>query len=91
MRSGPTRLGLPGDLESISPGLLLAVILSSVDRERLSGFDQVRLLPARSRMVSELNNDPEPDLQTIFFTTASEISAALTLTRRASELQTDLA
>jgi len=101
--------GLPTDLESIPPGLLLAVILSSVDRDCLSGFDRVRLLKARSRMVShfqaelyadigavsdavsELANDPEPDLETVFDRTASEISAALTLTRRASEVQTDLA
>lgn len=44
-----------------------------------------------SEAVSELSNDPEPDLQTISDTTASEISAALTMTRRASELRTDLA
>lgn len=34
--------GRPADLEQIPPGLLLAVILSSVDRVRLSGYDRVR-------------------------------------------------
>ena len=37
---------LPADLESIPPGLLLAVILSSVDRDRLSGYDRICLLQA---------------------------------------------
>jgi hypothetical protein len=101
--------GLPLDLESIPPGLLLAVILSSVDRVRLSGYDRVSLLKARARQiahdqaelladiqavsdaVSELVNDPEPDHQVIFDTTATEVSAALSLTRRASEVQVDLA
>jgi Domain of unknown function (DUF222) len=101
--------GLPADLESIPPGLLLAVILSSVDREGLSGFDRVSLVKARSRMISHLqaelyadiqavsgsvsdvSNRDEPDPQDVFYTTASEIQAALTLTRRAGEMQTDLA
>jgi Domain of unknown function (DUF222) len=101
--------GLPTDLEQIPPGLLLAVILSSVNRHRLDGFDQVSLLKARARQiahdqaelmadiqavseaVTDLVSDPEPDLQVIFDTTATEVSAALCLTRRASELQVDLA
>jgi len=101
--------GLPADLETLPPGLLLAVILSSVDRVRLSGYDRVSLLKARARQiahdqaelladiqavsdaVSELVNDPEPDQQVIFDTTATEVSAALSLTRRASEVQVDLA
>jgi hypothetical protein len=101
--------GLPADLETVPPGFLLAVILSSVDRERLSGFDRVSLVKARSRMishlqaelyadiqavseaVSELSNRDEPDPQDVFYTTASEVQAALTLTRRAGEIQTDLA
>jgi len=101
--------GLPADLETLPPGLLLAVILSSVDRARLSGYDRVSLLKARARQiahdqaelmadiqavseaVSELVNDPEPDQQVIFDTTATEVSAALSLTRRASEVQVDLA
>jgi hypothetical protein len=58
--------------------------------------DQAELLAdieAVSESVAELSNRTEEDLDvfTIFDTTASEISAALTLTRRASEVQTDLA
>ncbi len=40
------------DLDSISPGLFLYAILGSVDRSRLNGFDLVRLLRARERLVS---------------------------------------
>lgn len=40
------------DLESIPPGLFLAAILGSVDRSRLNGFDLVRLLKARERLVA---------------------------------------
>ncbi len=101
--------GLPADLDSIPPGLLLAVILSSVDRDRLSGFDRVELLKARARQIAhlqaemyadigavseavgELANLECPDPQDVFYTTASEVQAALNLTRRAGEIQTDLA
>ena len=100
---------LPADLESIPPGLLLAVVLSSVDREQLSGYDRVSLLKARSRLIShlqaelyadihavseavgELVNLDCPDVQDVFYTTASEVQAALNLTRRAGETHVDLA
>jgi hypothetical protein len=101
--------GLPADLETIPPGLLLAVILSSVDRDGLSGFDRVELLTARARLIAhlqaelyadihaisetvgELINVDLPDDQDSFYTTASEVQTALTLTRRAGEMTTDLA
>lgn len=100
---------LPADLESIPPGLLLEVVLSSVDRERLSGYDRVRVLKARSRLIShlqaewyadihaiseavgELVNLDCPDVQDVFYTTASEVQAALNLTRRTGETHADLA
>lgn len=40
------------DLESFPPGLFLAAILESVDRAKLNGFDLVRLLKARERLVA---------------------------------------
>ena len=98
--------GRPTDLETIPPGLLLAVVLSSVDRNRLSGFDRVELLKARSRLISHLQAELYADIHSVseavcdldrfehrdgFFITASEIQAALTLTRRAGEMHTDLA
>jgi len=98
--------GLPADLGSVAPGLLLAVILSSADRDRLSGYDRVELLKARSRLISHLQAELYADIHAVseavseldhfehqdgFYTTASEVRAALTLTRRAGETHTDLA
>jgi Domain of unknown function (DUF222) len=63
-------------------------------RARQIAHDQAELLAdiqSVSESVSELANHPDPDDQDIFDTTASEISAALCLTRRASEVQTGLA
>jgi Domain of unknown function (DUF222) len=100
---------LPADLDTITPGLLLVVVLSSVDRDGLSGFDRVELLKARARLIAhlqaelyadihaisetvgELINVDHPDDQDLFYTTASEVQAALTLTRRTGEMTTDLA
>jgi hypothetical protein len=105
--------GLPADLETIPPGLLLAVILSSVDRDRLSGFDRVSLLKARARLRSwidaELYADIEamsgsvaeelddlwegasPDPEIVENATASEVQAALSLTRRSADIHVELA
>ncbi len=57
--------GLPADLESIPPGLLLGVILSSVDRDRLSGFDRVRLLKADARMVAHFQARVYADIHSV--------------------------
>jgi hypothetical protein len=63
-------------------------------RARQMAHDQAELLAdirSVSESVSELANHPDPDTQDIFDATASEISTALVLTRRASEVQTGLA
>ena len=105
--------GLPADLETIPPGLLLAVILSSVERDRLSGYDRVRVLKADQRMASHFQARIYADIEAVSVSvteelddlwegtipdpvivedaTASEIQAALHLTRRAAGMQTDLA
>lgn len=98
--------GPPADLDTIPPGLLLAVVLSSLDRDRLSGFERVELLKARSRLISHLQAELYADIHAVsqavseldrfehrdgFYITASEVQAALTLTRRAGEVHTDLA
>ena len=105
--------GLPADLETIPPGLMLHIILSSVDRDRLSGYDRVRVLKADQRMASHFQARMFADVQAVSVSvtealddlwegtipdpvivedaTASEIQAALTLTRRAAGMQTDLA
>ncbi len=97
------------DLGTIPPGLMLMLVLSSVDRETLSGFDRVELVKARSRLIAhlqaelladveavseatdELGNRDQPDPDQVFETTVSELRAALCLTRRSAEVQTDLA
>jgi hypothetical protein len=105
--------GLPADLEQIPPGLLLAVILSSVDRVRLSGYDRVRVLQADARMVAHFQARLYADIQAVSMSvadelddlwegatpdpgmveeaTASEVQAALCLTRRAAGIGVDLA
>lgn len=50
-RVEPERHVLP-DLESIPTGPFLAVLVDHVDRSRLNGFDLVRLLRARERLVA---------------------------------------
>ncbi|MGH8948816.1 MAG: DUF222 domain-containing protein, partial [Acidimicrobiia bacterium] len=72
----------------------------------LSGFDRVELLKARARLISHLQADLYADIGAVseavdeldhlehedgFYITASEVQAALTLTRRAGEMHTDLA
>jgi hypothetical protein len=63
-------------------------------RARQIAHDQAELLAdiqSVSASVSELANLPDPDDQDVFDTTASEISTALVLTRRAAEVHTHLA
>lgn len=57
--------GLPTDLVTIPKGLLLAVILSSVDRARLSGHDRVELLKARGRLISHLRAELYADIRAV--------------------------
>lgn len=51
--SDDERHALP-DLSSIPPGPYLAVILEYLDREKLNGFDVVRLLQARERQLAHI-------------------------------------
>lgn len=53
------------DLESIPPGPFLLAILASVDRSRLNGFDLVRLLQARERLVAHCQADSMADTHEI--------------------------
>ncbi len=96
---------LPADLEALPPGPVLGAILSGVDVDRLSGHDRVVVLRAHQRMAShyqahvyadiaavadaaaEMTDDPEIAAGTA----ASEVRAALRLTRRASDLELGLA
>ncbi len=93
------RQSLPGDLEQIPPGPFLAVILSGVDRSKLSGYDTVRVMKANHRMVAHFQANLAGDMVEVSHRTdaewgqceeawdyaSDEIRAALTLTRRAAE------
>ena len=57
--------GLPIDLETIPPGLMLMLVLSSVDREALSGFDRVELVKARSRLIAHLQAELLADVESV--------------------------
>ncbi len=86
-------------LGTMAPGAALAALVSGLDRTRLEGHDLTTLLSAESRLIShfqaglyrtigELGCRPEladPE------TAASEVAAALRLTRQASEIEHDLA
>ena len=55
--TGSPMPALPAGFESMAPGAELAVLLAGVDRERLSGFDRVELLKARSRLVAHVQSE----------------------------------
>ncbi|MGH8873239.1 MAG: DUF222 domain-containing protein, partial [Acidimicrobiia bacterium] len=54
--------GLPAGMESMVPGAELARVLAGVDRDRLSGFDRVELLKARSRLRSHVDAELLADM-----------------------------
>jgi hypothetical protein len=92
----PTGIMLAAALSQVDrsrlPGHEKVALLKA--RARQIAHDQAELLAdvqSVSESVSELANHPDPDDQDVFDTTASEISTALSLTRRASEVQTHLA
>ncbi len=57
--------GLPLDLGTIPPGLMLMLVLSGVDRDRLSGFDRVELVKARSRLIAHLQAELLADVESV--------------------------
>jgi hypothetical protein len=98
---------LPSNLDSIDPGPDLAMALAGVDHQRLGGHDRVELLKARARQLAhdqaqlyaDIHSISEAigelfgpnEVEEVFETTCSEVRTALTLTRRAAEVQVDLA
>lgn len=96
---------LPAGLDSLEPGPVLGVLLSSVDIDRLSGYERVVALKAFQRMashyaaqsyqamasISDLMHEIDDDFELAHRSAAAEIRAALTLTRRAADAELDLA
>lgn len=88
---------IPDDLESWEPGPFLAVVVSTVDRTRLSGYDLIRLLQAETRLVSHFQAGLYQSIGEISGLVdnpdsgAAEVAAGLCLTRAASEVEYRLA
>ncbi len=101
----PVRDLIPDGLDEIAPGPYLAAILEGLDRPRLSGFDLVSVLRAEARMAShyqalsfqsmnEVSHRTDPEFgfsEEAYQFASDEIRAALTLTRRAAEVELGLA
>lgn len=90
---------IPPGLDSTEPGPALACFLASIDVDAVSGYERVVVLKAHQRMASHyqaqmytdivavaeaLHDDPEWPLETA---TATEVRAALQLTRRAADIE----
>lgn len=91
-------------LETVEPGPALADALKSIDRSTLSPAEKVSVMIAHRRLaahymaesytdIAALARDmtTRTDLADLVETTASEVGAALWLTRRSAERETDLA
>jgi hypothetical protein len=99
--------GIPKGLAELPPGPRLAAILSSIDRDQISGYDRVVLLQARARQIAHDQAEFYADISSIQEAegkiipgewtsdveeiVASEIRAALTLTRRSADYHLGLA
>ena len=98
---------IPDGLDDWLPGPYLAAVLSSVDVNRLSEYDRVVLLKARSRQIAHQQAELFADLDSvadavsgmspgfapeeIFDGAVAEVRAALSWTRRAAEYQLGMA
>ena len=99
--------GIPKGLAEMAPGVRLAAILASIDRNQISGHDRVILLRARARQIAHDQAEFYADINSIHEAegkvipgewtsdvtemVASEIRAALTLTRRSADHHLGLA
>ncbi|MEX1209079.1 MAG: DUF222 domain-containing protein [Acidimicrobiia bacterium] len=98
---------IPPGLDEMTPGPALGAFLSSIDLSTISGYDRIVVLRAHRRMASyfeaqafaamasisdhlEQSEFPD-DLDLAWEAAATEIRAALRLTRRAAESDLDLA
>ncbi len=97
-KKGARTHAVPEGIEEWEPGVHLAAFLMGIDRTRISGYDLVRVMMAQSRLVSHFQSDLYETMGEITTlphiggpdTSASEIGAALKLTRSASEIEDEL-
>ncbi len=92
---------IPADLDTMSPGPVLAGFLASIDVDKVSGFDRVVVLRAHQRMASHYSARAYRDMAAVVDAMsefedqpamaaesgAAEIRAALHLTRRAADTE----
>ncbi len=98
--------GLPGGIERLEPGPMLAAALTTIDISRLSGADLTRLLPLLQKQISGFEavvliiiseiadvmvDEFGDDLAEAYEATALELRALLRITRRAADIQIGLA
>jgi hypothetical protein len=77
------------DIESIPPGPFLAVILSSVDRCKLNGYDLVRVLKARERLVSHHQAQSAADMMEISYSAPGDSKSPARRIEEAAEYASD--
>ena len=97
---------LPGHVDHMPPGPVLAATLSAIEVDELSGHDRIRLLRAQQRMASHytagvsaamasvadyMEEYEDDDPQFALEAAAAEIRAALRLTRRAADSELSFA
>jgi hypothetical protein len=64
------------DLESVPPGPFLLAILGSADRSRLNGFELVRLLRARERLVAHCQAGSMADTREMAYAVSGDADSA---------------
>ena len=94
-----TDQGIPPGLDDLEPGPVLGALLSAIDVDRVSGYDRIVVLRAHQRMMSHhqarvwaamgsIADAYDPDRQRRpddIEMAATEVRAALTMTRRAGD------
>ncbi|MDJ0497485.1 MAG: DUF222 domain-containing protein, partial [Acidimicrobiia bacterium] len=98
-------VGVPANLEDIPPGYVLAAVLDDIDINTCSGYDRVRVLQAQERMrshyaarsyltmtkVMDAIDEDDMAADMVEEAAASEVAAALRLTRKAADIEMSLA
>jgi hypothetical protein len=98
-------MSIPDRLDQMAPGPVLGAFLSSLDVDRLSGYDRVVVLRAHQRMVSHYQaklsqgmvsirdafREAGDDIESAAMVAASEIRCALHLTRRSADVELSFA
>jgi hypothetical protein len=97
--------GIPSGLDAMEPGPILAAFLSSIDVNRISGYNRIVVLRAHQRLVSHYTASMYADMAAVVDVlddddtkrwdaaeaAAAEVRAALHLTRRCADTEVGIA